>query len=29
MKNPNEFWYEVIFAIAIGAIFGYVFAIYF
>jgi hypothetical protein len=29
MKNPNEFWSEVSFAIALGAIFGYVFANYF
>jgi hypothetical protein len=29
MKNPNEFWSEVAFAIALGAIFGYVLAIYF
>lgn len=29
MKNPNEFWQEVAFAIALGAIFGYVFATYF
>jgi hypothetical protein len=29
MMNPNEFWSEVSFAIALGAIFGYVFATYF
>jgi hypothetical protein len=29
MKNPDEFWSEVSFAIALGAIFGYVFATYF
>lgn len=29
MKNPNEFWQEVAFALIIGSLAGYVMAIYF
>jgi len=29
MKNPNEFWSEVAFALILGSLTGYVMAIYF
>jgi hypothetical protein len=29
MKNPNEFWGEVAFALILGSVAGYVFAQYF
>jgi len=29
MKNPNEFWSEVAFALILGSLAGYVIAIYF
>jgi len=29
MKNPNEFWSEVAFALILGSVTGYVFASYF
>lgn len=29
MKNPNEFWIDIAFAMILGSVAGYVLAIYF